>query len=162
MCRSQPADKYLGRWVLFCNPRTTALNVSSDLLRNLRPWMPTLFLATGFAGTLGMSMCLAVISDFLALFSLHIYLGYSIMNIVYQKQLSTLYSLFNLFRGDQFVVETYIDQLTILKAKGGTYSAIGWTPGHTKWISSCSALYYSLWWCSYFQRLLVITFFSHW
>lgn len=69
------------------------------ILLTIQPWSTICLALTGYACFSGMSMCLAVISDFLAIFTLHIYFGYFIMNTVYQKQLSTLYSLFNLFRG---------------------------------------------------------------
>ena len=71
----------------------------SGLLTILKPQLPPMIFLLGLSGRAGMSMILSLLSDFLSLFTIHIYLSYLGMATVFSGQLSIAGSLFRLFRG---------------------------------------------------------------
>ena len=55
--------------------------------------------ATGVASFLGVSFSISIVSDLLALATVHTYVCYTVSNAIYSRMLKTAGSLWNLFRG---------------------------------------------------------------
>ncbi|KAJ3312073.1 phosphatidylinositol N-acetylglucosaminyltransferase subunit gpi1 [Boothiomyces sp. JEL0838] len=77
-------------WMLF---------VWRDILQDLYPYFPMIFFCIGWFGVFGVSMVIALISDFLTLITLHLQLFYTISARIYNWVLQIIDSTFNLFRG---------------------------------------------------------------
>lgn len=71
----------------------------------------------GILSCFGMTMATSLLSDMLCLFTVHIYACYLIATIVYQQQLKTAGSLWNLFRGTFMAVESGIYWLIVFAGK---------------------------------------------
>lgn len=68
-------------------------------MANIRPHLPSIILAIGFCSFAGASMPISLFSDMLSLLTLHIYSFYIASARIYNWQLTTIISLFHLFRG---------------------------------------------------------------
>lgn len=73
--------------------------ISTGCVGALRPSLPHLVRFIGFASFAGASMPLALCSDLISLFTLHIHCFYVASARIYGWQLTIIVSLFHLFRG---------------------------------------------------------------
>ena len=71
----------------------------SYCLDSIRPILPHLIMFVGFSGFAGATMPIAMFSDLLSLFTMHIYWFYVASARIYHWQLTIIISLFHLFRG---------------------------------------------------------------
>lgn len=71
---------------------------------HLTPYLPTLLTLLSFFSSFGLATTLSLTADLFALFTGHIYICYLISTSIYRFQLSTLTSLWNLFRGKRYNV----------------------------------------------------------
>lgn len=65
----------------------------------IKPVTPQIIHIIGLSGIFGVSMIISLLSDLLALMTLHVYCFYMVAARIFNWQLIILYSLFNLFRG---------------------------------------------------------------
>ncbi|CAE6490381.1 unnamed protein product [Rhizoctonia solani] len=70
-----------------------------NMFRMATPYFPLILYCIGNAGTLGATMVLSLISDFLNVLTLHTYVCYLLATTVFARLLKLIGSLFNLFRG---------------------------------------------------------------
>ena len=68
-------------------------------MQAIKPFTPQIIHIIGLSGIFGVSMIISLLSDFLAFMTLHVYCFYMVAARIFNWQLITLYSLFNLFRG---------------------------------------------------------------
>ncbi|KAI8141850.1 N-acetylglucosaminyl transferase component-domain-containing protein [Fennellomyces sp. T-0311] len=68
-------------------------------MQAIKPLTPQIIHVIGLSGIFGVSMIISLLSDFLAFMTLHVYCFYMVAARIFNWQLITLYSLFNLFRG---------------------------------------------------------------
>ncbi|KAI8374740.1 N-acetylglucosaminyl transferase component-domain-containing protein [Radiomyces spectabilis] len=73
--------------------------VWTNCMKILEPSTPQIIRFIGFSGICGVSMVISLMSDLLAFMTLHVYCFYMVAAKIFNWQLTTLYSLFNLFRG---------------------------------------------------------------
>ncbi|KAL1672036.1 N-acetylglucosaminyl transferase component-domain-containing protein [Schizophyllum commune] len=74
------------------------------LLGRASAFLPVIIYATGVASFLGVSFSISIVSDVLALATVHTYVCYTVSNAIYSRMLKTAGSLWNLFRGKRFNV----------------------------------------------------------
>ncbi|KAL1729161.1 N-acetylglucosaminyl transferase component-domain-containing protein [Schizophyllum commune] len=74
------------------------------LLGRASAFLPVIIYATGVASFLGVSFSISIVSDLLALATVHTYVCYTVSNAIYSRMLKTAGSLWNLFRGKRFNV----------------------------------------------------------
>ena len=75
------------------------LKRSLGLLSRTSSFLPLVIYATGVASFLGVSFSISIVSDLLALATVHTYVCYTVSNAIYSRMLKTAGSLWNLFRG---------------------------------------------------------------
>lgn len=89
-------DKFLGELFLW------SIDLWKDCVTTIGPFIPEILRIIGLSGTLGGSMVLSLLSDFLSFMTLHIYIFYMVAAKIFNWQLTILYSLFNLFQGKKW------------------------------------------------------------
>jgi hypothetical protein len=73
--------------------------VNTDAFAIVRPYLPRLVWAGGYLGFGGLTLTISLALDVLLLFTFPTTLSYHILRAVLKFQISTLSSLWNLFRG---------------------------------------------------------------
>ncbi|OZJ02306.1 hypothetical protein BZG36_05196 [Bifiguratus adelaidae] len=95
-------DSFLGELFLWL------IRLWTVCIVNVKPFTPSIMVAIGMCGHVGASMIFALLSDYLAFMTLHVYWFYMVAARIFNWQATILYSLFNLFRGkchDQHIHE---------------------------------------------------------
>ncbi|KAI8067120.1 N-acetylglucosaminyl transferase component-domain-containing protein [Gongronella butleri] len=70
-----------------------------ECMRAMEPWTARILWMIGYSGIFGVSMVIALLSDMLAVLTMHLYCFYMVAARIFNWQLVTVYALFNLFRG---------------------------------------------------------------
>jgi phosphatidylinositol glycan class Q protein len=81
--------------------------IDAGLLLELFPLLPQIIYIVGASGFLGASMIFALFSDLISFFTMHLHLLYSMCSSVYRLQVVALDSLFQLFRGESFLMTKF-------------------------------------------------------
>lgn len=79
-------------------------SVMEAILERIAPYFPTLFQFAGFMGRFGVTMSLALCSDYLTILTGHLYMLHLVTALMFSQLKSMSGSLWNLFRGKRFNV----------------------------------------------------------
>ncbi|KAI9336920.1 N-acetylglucosaminyl transferase component-domain-containing protein [Obelidium mucronatum] len=80
------------------------LNLWKDFVLPLRENLPTLLYSIGFCGCFGATFILSLVSDLMAVFTIHLYLFYVVAAKIYSWQVEAILSLLTIFRGKKLNV----------------------------------------------------------
>lgn len=96
----------------------------ADVLTYIAPFYPQVVYAIGISGWTGLTMSLSAISDVTSLLTMHLYVCYLVATTIFDHQLRTAGSLWNLFRGMVHSARTGCRLLMVFNMSGKRYNAL--------------------------------------